>query len=173
MSDSSKKLRKLVLIALLTTVLFVQEQALTFLPNIQFTFLLLVIFAVTFSFGENVLIIIIHVIADNLVMGSFNLIYVPFMLIGYLIIPILFKTVFRKVKNTFVIAIIGALMSIIYCWVFIIPSTIIMHIDFLTYLIMDIPFEIILALSTFISVIWLFDPIKKMIDQQLELKSIN
>lgn len=173
MSDSSKKLRRLVLIALLTTVLFVQEQALTFLPNIQFTFLLLVVFAVTFSFGENVLIIIIHVIADNLVMGSFNLIYVPFMIMGYLIIPILFKTVFRKVKNTFVIALIGSLMSIIYCLVFIIPSSMIMHVDFLTYLVMDIPFEIILALSTFISIIWLFDPIKKMIDQQLELKSIN
>lgn len=161
---SKNTVKRLVILAILTTILFVQEQALSFIPNVQLTFLLLVLYATSFTLIENILIIIVHVILDNLVMGSFNFLFVPFMLAGYLVIPITIKTIFRKVKNPLLLALIGILYSLIYSWMFIIPNVFMLQVPFWTYLIADIPFEIILSLSSFLTILWLYKPLKDIID---------
>ena len=67
--------KDITLIALLTTLLFVQEQALVFIPNVQLTVFLIVFYSKKLGFLRTSLIVAIHVVLDNLVMGSFNLIY--------------------------------------------------------------------------------------------------
>ena len=91
--------KDITLIALLATLLFIQEQALSFIPNVQLTVFLLVLFSKKFGLLKTIIISSIHVILDNLVMGSFNLIFVPFMLLGWLIIPITLNTIFKKVNS--------------------------------------------------------------------------
>ena len=123
--------RDITLIAILTAILFVQEQALSFIPNFQLTVFLIVLFSEKIGFVNTIIITAIHVLLDNLVMGSFNFIYVPFMLIGWLIIPVLLNTIFKKVNSNILLAVLGVMFSFIYCWIYIIPNCIILQTDFL------------------------------------------
>ena len=74
--------KDLTLIALLATIIFVQEQMLAFLPNIQLTVFLLVLYSKKIGFIRTSIICLIHVVLDNMVMGSFNVFYMPFMFVG-------------------------------------------------------------------------------------------
>ena len=102
-----------------------------------------------------------------MIMGSFNILYLPFMLVGWLIIPIMLNTLFKKVDSNIKLAFLGLLFSFIYCLIYIIPNCIILEVDFITYLFADISWEILLAISSFISIILLYDPCSKIFDKFL------
>ena len=159
--------KDIALIAVLTGVLFVQEQLLSFIPNVQLTVFLLVIYSKKLGLVKTSVITIIHVLLDNMIMGSFNILYLPFMLVGWLIIPIMLNTLFKKVDSNIKLAFLGILFSFIYCWIYIIPNCIILEVDFITYLFADISWEILLAISSFISIILLYDPCSKIFDKFL------
>lgn len=156
------KLRELVLLAILTTILFVVEQLLTFIPNIQLTFLIIIIYSKVFKL-KTLFIILIHVLLDNLFMGSFNMMYIPFMFLGYSIIPI--TLYFIKTNNEIHLALLSVIFSFIYCFLFVIPSSITTGVKFRDYLIADIPFTIILSISSFVTVLWLYKPISQKLIQ--------
>ena len=149
------------LIAMFAAILFIQEEALTFIPNVQLTVFLLVLYSKRLGFIKTVIIIVIHVFLDNLVMSSFSLVWTPAMFIGWLLIPIVICTIFRKVENFIVLAIAGAILSFTYCWCFVVPNYIVMHIKPLKYLASDILFELILATSSFVSILFLYIPCKQ------------
>ena len=160
--------RDITLIAILTAILFVQEQALSFIPNFQLTVFLIVLFSKKIGFVNTIIITAIHVLLDNLVMGSFNFIYVPFMLIGWLIIPVLLNTIFKKVNSNILLAVLGVMFSFIYCWIYIIPNCIILQTDFFSYLIADLIWEILLASSSFITILLLYTPCSNVLDKVLK-----
>ena len=160
-SARKKLIFDITLIAVLTAILSIQEFLLTFLPNIQFTVILIVLYSKILKIKRTLIIIFIHVIIDNLLLGSFNIIYFPTMLIGWSLIPILLNTLFSKCNSAFSLALISVLFSFIYCWLFIIPSVLVLKVDFFVYLISDIPFELILASCSFITVYWLYEPLSK------------
>lgn len=158
------------IIAVSTAIIFVLEQLLSFLPNIQLTVFLIVLFSKKLKFLKTIIIVIIHTALDNLIMGSFNIIFFPFMLLGWLIIPIMLSTVFRKINSPLCLALLGMLFSFVYCFIMLIPNIIILKVDFLPYFIADIPFELLLALSSFISILWLYKPCSKLFDVVLAEK---
>jgi len=149
------------LIAMFSAILFIQEEALTFIPNVQLTVFLLVLYSKRLGFVKTSIIVIIHVFLDNLVMSSFSLVWTPAMFVGWLLIPLVICTIFRKVENFIVLAIAGAILSFTYCWCYILPNYLVMHINPLKYLAGDILFECILALSSFLSILFLYIPCKK------------
>ena len=159
--------KDITLIALLTTIIFVQEQLLTFIPNVQLTVFLLVLYSKKLGFTRTSIICLIHVVLDNLVMGSFNFVYMPFMFLGWIIIPITLNTIFKKVESEMVLALLGALYSFVYSWIYIIPNIMILNVDFTAYLIADIIWEILLAVSSFLSILWLYKPSSKVLDLML------
>lgn len=159
--------KDITLIAVLTGVLFVQEQLLSFIPNVQLTVFLLVIYSKKLGLIKTSIITIIYVILDNIIMGSFNMLYVPFMLIGWLIIPVFLNTIFKKTESNIKLAFLGILFSFIYCWIYIMPNCIILEVDFITYLVADILWEILLAISSFISILILYNPCSKIFDKFL------
>lgn len=161
------------LIAILSSLIFIQEELLSFLPNIQFTIFLIVLFSKKLGLLRTSLIVIIHVILDNLFMNSFNIIYTPWMLIGWLLIPLTLCTVFKGVESNVWLACLGILYSIIYCMLFIIPTVMINEVDPLAYFISDIPFECLLAASSFLSILWLYKPCAKVLDNLLEKHNIT
>ncbi|HON63988.1 MAG TPA: hypothetical protein PK840_03790 [Bacilli bacterium] len=150
--------RDIALIGILTAILFVQEQALTFLPNIQVTVFLIVVYSKSLKLSHTMIIIFIHVILDNLLMGSFNLVYLPFMMIGWMLIPLLLNSLFKKVNDSFPLGLLGILFSFLYSWIMLIPQAFITEVDLAAYWIADIPFEILLALSSFLTILWLYQP---------------
>lgn len=167
------RVKDITLMALLTAILFVQEQAFTLLPNIQLTVMLLVLYSKVLGLKKTTFIILVHTLLDNLVMGSFNLYFIAFMLAGWLLIPLLLTTVFKKVESTIALAFLGILFSFLYSWVMA-PASLIIQ-DALTlplliaYLQIDIWWEILLAMSSFLTILWLYEPLYMMM-KNLETK---
>ena len=152
--------KDMALIAMFATILFIQEEALTFLPNVQLTVFLLVLYSKRLGFVKTSIIIIIHVIMDNLVMGSFSVFWTPAMFVGWMLIPIFICTLFRKVENNLVLAFAGALLSFTYCWCYLVPNYFMLHIKPVQYLKTDFVFECVLAASSFISIQFLYYPVR-------------
>ena len=107
----------------------------------------------------------IHVFLDNLAMGSFNLIYTPAMLIGWLCLPIVLH-MFRKNQNRFFSATIVGLHGIVYSLWFALANVLMLEVPFLTYFIADIPFEVILVVNGFITTLLLKDKLVEIIQKQ-------
>lgn len=166
------KTKDIILLALLTAILFIQEQILSFLPNIQLTVFLIILYSKVFKTKKTIVMVLIYVILDNLFMGSMSLLYTPAMLIGWLIIPITMGTIFKNVEKPLYLGLLGVMYSFIYSFLFIIPNMILTKISFAAYMISDIPFEIMLAGSSFITIIWLYEPLKKVLEK-LTLKEIE
>lgn len=153
------KSKEIVVLALFAALLFVQEQVLTFLPNIQLTVFLLILYSKMLGMKKTLLIILIHVLLDNLVMGSMNPLFICFMLLGWSIIPITLHIL--KVESSMKLAVLSIVFALLYSWVYIIPNVIVYEMDFMAYLMADIPFELLLAMSSFITTLWLYEPCKK------------
>lgn len=162
------KIKNITLIAVLAAILFVQEQVLSFLPNIQLTVFLLVLYSKIFKLWKVLLVIVIHVLLDNLFMGSFSIYYFPFMLLGWSIIPIIINIFFKNTENSIVLAIVGFGCSFIYCFLFAIPQVLLTETSLMTYLAADFSFEIILAISSFLAILWLFKPCYKIMKDILK-----
>lgn len=161
-------LKDIVLISILASIVFVLEQVLVFIPNVQLTFLLFVVFSKVLKTKKTLLIILIHVLLDNLFMSSFNLMFIPFTLLSYSLIPILLNTVFIKIEDEVKLAFISICFTIIYGLMFVVPNFFLLNINPIDYIIADIPFTIILSISTFISIIWLYQPIKNNLNKLIE-----
>lgn len=148
--------KRIVRIAILAAILFVQEIALSFIPNIQLTQCLIAIYYYSFGLLDTLLIVLIHVILDNLFGGSLNLMYTPAMLMGWSSLPILLH-IFRKKQNKFFSATLVGLHGIIYCFCFCLANVLVNEGSFIAYLIADIPFEIILIVNGFLTTLLLKD----------------
>lgn len=158
------KVYDLALISVLTAILFIQEQLLAFLPNFQLTFFLLILYAKKLSFKQSVFITITYVLIDGFITSSIGLIYTPSILIGLLIIPITIHTIFKHVESSIKLAFISIIYSLIYSWLFIIPFVFMLKVDWYAYLTADILFEVILATSSFLTTLILYDPLSNVFD---------
>ncbi len=157
-----------------TTILFVQEQLLIIVPNVQFTTLLIVLFSSVFKFRETVAIITVYVFFDNLYMGSFHPLYTPPMFLAWLLIPISYHTVLRRTKSEVKLAVFGFVFGFVYGWVYI-PFRILEFgiTDLWPYFLADLPFEVIMAVSNFATILWLFTPLHKTLETELAALSAS
>ena len=169
MGKRYKAIKDAARIAVFAAILFVQQYALSFLPNVQATVLLLVIYTKMIGFKKTSLIIIIHVIIYNILapFGPVIPLHLISMTFGYLIIPILLTTVFKKMSEPFTLACFGFIHGFIYGWSFLPITVFIMNIPFLEYFIMDLPYQLIMSISSFLTILWLYEPIVKLLKQQL------
>ncbi len=157
-------------IAMLTTILFVQEQALMLIPNIQLTFLLIIVYSRALGTKNTLIVIGLHVLLDNLYVGTFNLLYILPMFISYSLIPITMNTIFKNINNTVVLSLISVLYVLTYSISFAIASSVILHVPLTVYLISDIPFTIILVACTSSTVVYLYTPLVSVLDKELYLR---
>lgn len=159
----------LVLMAVLTSILFIQEQLLYLLPNIQLTIFLLVLYSKKLGTVKTICMIIVHVILDSLFTSSLGIIYTPFILVGWILIPVTLNTIFKSVNSNITLAFLGVLYAIIYSWFFVIPFVYMLKVDFMAYIITDIPFQLLLASSSFITILLLYEPSSRIFDYLLKL----
>ncbi len=157
--------KRLCILVVLTTILFVQEELLTFIPNVQLTFLLVVVYGATIGIRDGSIVILAHVLLDNLVMGTFNLYCMVPQFLG-LFITLVMARLFKN-KNEIFQGIVGSLGALIYCWLYVLVNIWFLDVKFMDYLIADIPFEIILVASTIVSILFLYKPLVKFINKEL------
>ncbi|MDD3382146.1 MAG: hypothetical protein PHT83_01400 [Bacilli bacterium] len=156
--------REITLLAVLTAILFVQELVLSFLPNIQLTILLIMLYSRVLKTKKTLIIIFVHVLLDNLVFG-FNILFFISMIIGWSIIPLTINSIFKKVENVYLLGLLSIIYAFIYVLPFLVVNVLILKIDLYAYLIADLPFTAILAVSSFVSIIWVYNPLKEAINR--------
>lgn len=161
------KIKDITLIAIFSVILFVQEEILSFIPNVNLTIFLIVLYSKTLGIKRTILIIFIYCLLDNFVMNSFNVYFTPCIFATLILIPIFINTIFKNTNGKLKLSFLGAIFSLIYCWSFMVPSVLIYKMDFLSYIIADIPFEILLAMSSFISILLLYNSCSKVINNLL------
>ncbi len=156
--------RRLCILSFMTVLILVQEELLTFIPNVQFTFLLIGLYAAVFGFGYASLITITHITLDSLIMGALNPFIMLPMFIGYEILIALIY-IARK-RNLAIITALASISSIIYCLSFIPINAVVYKINVRDYFIADIPFEILLILSTILTYTYLYRPLQNILNKE-------
>ena len=154
--DSTKKI---VTLSFMTAVLFSQQLLLFALPNIQFSFLLVVVYAKAFGTKETMTITFLHVVANTILYGGFMYVLAPFMILGYWSVIAIVNLALRRQKNSIILATGSFIGSLTYSWILAIPSIFIFDINWKVYMMADIPWELVLGLTSFITVLLLFDPL--------------
>ncbi len=158
--------RRLTLTAMLTCILFVQEELLMMIPNVQLTVLLIFLYGAVCGPGYGTVIVLIHVFLDNLVMGSMTpQVMIP-MTIGWEI-TMLLGCFAEKIKaKLWLKCVLSALGSLIYCWVFVVVNILFLQVDPIVYITADIPFEVIIAVCSIVTVMFIYEPIYKLLYKQ-------
>lgn len=153
------KLRKMTLMAALTSILLVQEQVLTFIPNVQFSTLLIILFVSHFTYKESLVMLFVYVVLDSLWMGALNpFIMIP-MYLGWALIPTFYHTLLRKTNNPTILAWFGLMMGSLYGLVFLPFAVIQTGVSAQVYLLADLPFQLIMGVSNFVTIYWLYEPL--------------
>ena len=156
-----KLIMKIVMTALLTAIIFVQEELLSFIPNVQLTVLLLVVYGAYCGPKWGTIIVLLHVFLDNLFVGSLTIYVMLPMFIGWEIIML--ASYFVRKKNIYIKASVAGIGALLYCGIFVLSSVVFYKVDFKAYVAADIIFEIILVVCSVITVLWLFNPIYKVL----------
>jgi len=162
-SNNKITVRELCILAFMSVLLFVQEELFVFIPNFQFTFLLLAIYVSVFGFKKTSLIIFAHVLLDNIYMGSLTPIVMIPMWLGYMIyIGIIWLL---KNKNIWLLTLGGILGAYIYCMLFLVTNAVFLEIDVYLYWLADIPFEIMLISTIAFTMIYLYKPLRRKLNE--------
>jgi energy-coupling factor transport system substrate-specific component len=171
MGSVNRTLKETIILSMCAAVLFVQQLALSFLPNIQLSVLLVVLYTRVFGFRKTSLIIIVHVLVTNILspFGPVIPVFIPAMVIAWMLVPVLLTTVFRHVRSALGLALFGLFYGFVYGWVYIPFAVFLTGAPFAAYALMDIPFEILMAISNFTTILWLYDPLHRMLNRQIDL----
>ncbi len=153
------------IMAMLTVILFLQEQLLAFLPNIQLTVFLILLYAKCLGTGRSMLIVTAYLLLDAVFNGAVNPIFVAAQLIGWLSIPLLARLV--KTEDSIRLAFLALLGALLYSWVMLVPGMLVFHLSFKAYFLADLLFECLLAGSSFLSTLLLYDPMSRLLRRLL------
>ena len=149
------------MMSVLTGVMFVLELALSSIPSVQLTFLLMLIYSRILGTPKTMIIIFVHVLLDTMLFGGLMSFYMGSMLFGYMLIPIMANTIFKRVENVYVLALFSGLSAVLYAWSFIPPTMLLYNIDVWLYLMADIPFTAVSVINNFIATIVLYKPLTR------------
>ena len=163
--------KKLCYIVVLTTILFVQEEVLTFIPSVQFTFFLIILYGATIGLGYGSIIVVIHVLLDNLYMSSFTIFTIGPMLIGYEI-TLICGYLLRN-RSEWIIALASGICALIYAALFIPVNIVVYNVDPIAYIIADIPFDVVLVCCNVLCVLILYKPMYKLLNDEFKLKFVG
>lgn len=163
--------KKMLMIATAVTIIFVQEQILLIAPNVQLTVLLIILFSTIFSIRESLMMILVYVFLDSMYMGTIDFFYMIPMVIAWSLIPICYHTILRRTNNEYVLAVFAFVFGFVYGWIFIPFRMIQFGVSKVwPYFIADIPFEIIMAVVGFGTVLLAFKPLKSVLNQVIEIE---
>ena len=156
----NNSLRDTILIALSISILVVQELVLSFLPNIQLSTLLLLVYTRVYGYKKTAAIVFVYVLIDNLIFGSIAMVHIVVpMFLGWLLIISIFSLVLKSTKSHLIYIIFAYLFGHIYGLMFVPFQVWITHVDPWVYLIADLPWEVIMGMSNALAMLWLFEPL--------------
>lgn len=155
---------------MLLAVLVAQEYVLTGIPQVQLTVILILVYAHFLRYGELVTLVVAYVLLDNLLMGSFSLLYTPTMLIIWPLFTVAARSL--RHKPDYANFLLATIFPFIYGWAFIPASMVVMHLDtapkVLAYFLADLPAELAMAAVSVITFLALYTPLKELLKYLFE-----
>lgn len=160
------KLKRYILLAMMSALFVASDWALAFVPNVQVIMLLVAVIASTFKLWEGALVLLIYVLADNLLGYGLSWYTIP-MYVGWVVSLASFRLLFNEGagKNTLKFA--SIILGFWYSIPFAITTVAVYGTDLYAYIVADIPFAIVLALSSYVTIDLLYTPLTKTIRRLL------
>lgn len=151
---------------MLLAILVIQEEILSFIPQVQLTVILIIVYARFLSSKELYPLVIAYVLLDNLIMGSFNILYTPAMLFSWSVLAVVARSI--RNKPDYIAFIVAVIFPFPYGWSFI-PATAI-QLKFtmeqtITYFKIDLGAEALMAVSSIITYLGFFQPLKQLFNR--------
>jgi len=141
------------------TIIFVMELSLSFLPNIQVTTLLMIVFATNYKLKYVVTLTFGYVFLNGMAYG-FSL-YLVSMLVGWLVLNVTINLL--HTRNLHVLTLSSLLFGLFYGMFFVPINVLLTGVDFWAYIMADIPFALLFAASNILTVLYLYKPIDKIV----------
>ena len=161
----NNKIMDIVIIAMFSSIVFVLEQALTIYLISSLLFCCFILYTKLLGFKKTLVIVIIHTLLDNLYMGTINPYVALPMLVAWSLIPLVI-TIFKKVKSKYFLIGFAFVFGFVYGWIMMVGAVLQFEINVYAYLVSDLPFEALMALSGAFSVLILYDPLYKFLIKQ-------
>ncbi len=163
-------LGSITLTAMLLAILVVQEELLSLLPNVQLTTLLIMVYASILPLSLFLSLTVGYVVLDSMLVGSLNPIYMIPMLFSWILLGLVTRKL--KDKPLWVLLLIATFFGFFYGWSFIPAKMITLDLFRVwPYLVSDLLFEGIMAVTNFVTVLLLYQPLMNLFRQMItELK---
>lgn len=156
----NKVVKRITASALFVALLVAADYALHMIPGLQLVTLVITVIFYALGFWNSLLVVGIYVLIDSIIEGGLSLVFTPVMFIGWVWLLLLLLIV-RKKQIAPALAFIGFFHSFLYSWTFIPASVLFYDLSFWAYFLADIPWEIGMAVSSFLSIIVLVRPLLK------------
>ena len=147
-------------IAILSTLLVVVDYVLAYIPNVQLVMLLMFLYVRNYKFSDVLIIITVYVVIDNMMYGGLGMYTIP-MLVGWFVVAFTLRC-WRSSCEVTTLALLSILTSILYAIPFAIMNWI-LYGTIYAYIIADIPFVIVMCVSSYLSIILLYERIDRRI----------
>jgi energy-coupling factor transport system substrate-specific component len=160
-----RQLLKYLILALLSAMLFLAQLSLWALPNVELVTLLLMSIAISFSFKDGVLVVLLFTLLEGLYWGFAD------WTLGYLWIwsLLVILTQITKPVTKFKasrMAILGGLFGLAFGFLFAIQHALLYGLNMgISYWIMGIGFDLIHGFANYTLILLLFDPVNKLLSQ--------
>jgi len=152
---TSIKIKEILEIPLFISIIVVLEALFLVLPNVSLTPLLLAVYFSLRSYRKSFYLVIVYMAIEILQWGL-GLWVLP-MFLGWLIWSVVVKTGDKYLPYK------GFVFAFIYGLAFMPLTVIVYNIDPWAYLVADFPFSLTLAVSNFVTLLWLYQPIKRLV----------
>jgi len=165
-ANTKQSIRSITLIAMLLAVLVVQEYVLTGIPQIQLTVILILVYAQFLPYQKLLPLVIAYTLLDNLLLGSFNVLYTPTMLIIWPLYAVIARSL--RHKADYIQLIFAVIFSFVYGWSFLPASILVQHLDtwqkIWTYMKLDFIAELVMAMNTLVTFLLFYQPLMRLLD---------
>ena len=166
MNSDSKHTKTIVLLALLTSIIYVSQLVLSILPNVNVVTLLLIIYTLNFGIRKTFIISCSFNILMGITYGFSYWIIGYFWIYGLLII--LSSLLDRIISRNLILwSFFGLLFGLLFGFLFAINDHYFIGVNFIAYYLRGIPFDIIHGFSNMITILVLFNPLNNVINKGL------
>ena len=159
---------EVVIMAALAAILLLQKQLLAFLPNITLNLFLILLYAKVLGLGRTAAIVTVYLLLDSILWGSLSPVFTTAQWLGWMWGPLITCTLLKKKENDILLAFANMGFSFLYSWTMVVPTIWYMtnqvknfRAYLKAYMIKDIPFELLLAVSAFLPTLLLYQPVVK------------
>lgn len=166
MSSDSVRTKNLILLALFSSIVYVSQIVLAFIPNVNVVTLMFIVYSYNIGIKKTLIILVVFINLMGITYGFGYWIIGYYWIYGVLIILTRLLKVFIK-DNLILWSLFGLLFGFLFGFLFAINDHYFIGVNLMAYYIRGIPFDVIHGFSNMIAILFLFKPLNNVIGEKL------